>query len=242
MKLALSLVGVAPLLANASDFRKVQESTRPESVLNERHEGGLRETSHWTIDRAAEGVFENANAAPGVLEKTVFSSKIRMVFLVGLEGSGHHLMNGVLQRVCAFDSVSCPDICYIADILYNRVSTPETELEYRDGLEELHTAMDALALNAHGSDDSELVTLATFSSCDGGRYQVGELSYPDFGGEDKAIQQVDLRILAAEAERVNFDLRVIYLSRSAEEILVSTTEHRQFGRWADIYATEDLSP
>ena len=239
MKRALSLVGVAPLLA--SDFQKVQAGTRPESVFNDRHEGELRATPHWTIGHSAAGVLENANAAPGVLEKTVFSSKIRMVFLVGLEGSGHHLMNSVLRKVCAFDSVWCPDVCHIAGVLYNRVSTPETELEYRDGLEELNTAMDALALNAHGSNDSERVALATFSSCNES-YHVGTMSYPVFGGEDKAIQQVDLRILAAEAERVNVDLRVVYLSRSAEEILASTTEHRHFGRWVGIYATANMSP
>lgn len=217
------LLAVTPLMADAGDFEKHHESTGPMSAFVNRHPRELKTSFKTPSLRAA------TIGAPGVVEKTVFSSKMRMVFLVGLEGSGHHFMNSVLNEVCAFDTVRCPKICPIAEVLINEVSTPNTTLEYGDGLEKLRNAMDALALTMKESDEETAMSVATFQDCHA--HHVGQMSFPNFGGRDKALQYVDLRILAAEAERANIDLRIIFLSRSAEEILISTTKHRQFGRW-----------
>lgn len=59
--------------------------------------------------------------------------------------------------------------------------------------------------------------------------QAGMMSYPNYNGEGKALQYVDLRLLAEEAERAGVDLRMVYLSRSARSILVSDTQHNHYG-------------
>lgn len=55
------------------------------------------------------------------------------------------------------------------------------------------------------------------------------MSYPNFNGVDKALQYVDFRLLAEEAERARVDLRIVYLSRSSRSMLVSNTQHNSYG-------------
>ena len=55
------------------------------------------------------------------------------------------------------------------------------------------------------------------------------MSYPNFEGPDKALQYVDFRLLAEEAERAGVDVRFVYLNRSARSILVSDTQHHNYG-------------
>jgi len=57
---------------------------------------------------------------------------------------------------------------------------------------------------------------------------VGMLSYPNFGGPNKALNHPDVFLLAAMAERVGIDFRVLVLQRNANEILKSTIK-RGFG-------------
>lgn len=165
----------------------------------------------------------------GVIQKTAFSNNTRMIFIAGLEGSGHHFVNNVFQAVCESRSVECPDVCAIADIWFSTLAEFNSTSEYEKGRERLRSEMGTLALTAErlrteGSSDA---SVATFHHCGN---EVGEMSYPNWDGNDKPLQYVDLRILAEEAEGAGIDLRVIYLSRPAEEIMISTTEHRDFGR------------
>lgn len=62
--------------------------------------------------------------------------------------------------------------------------------------------------------------------CDG----TGMMSYPNFDGNDKPLQYVDLRLMATAAEDEGVDLRLVYLSRSALDIAVSTTRHHAYDR------------
>lgn len=57
----------------------------------------------------------------------------------------------------------------------------------------------------------------------------GMMSYPNFNGGEKAIQYVDFRLVAEEAERAGVDMRFVYLARSAAEILTSDSEHHNYG-------------
>lgn len=59
--------------------------------------------------------------------------------------------------------------------------------------------------------------------------QVGMMSYPNFNGKEKTLQYVDFRLLAEEAERAGIDVRFIFLTRTARSILVSDTEHNNYG-------------
>lgn len=59
--------------------------------------------------------------------------------------------------------------------------------------------------------------------------QAGMMSYPNFNGAEKTLQYVDFRLLAEEAERAGVDVRFVFLTRSARSILVSDTEHNNYG-------------
>ena len=56
----------------------------------------------------------------------------------------------------------------------------------------------------------------------------GRYSYPRNWGVNKVFQYIDLGTLADLAEQEGVDLRVIYLKRSAHDIAISTTVHRDF--------------
>ena len=56
------------------------------------------------------------------------------------------------------------------------------------------------------------------------------VSYPTGVGPDKALQLPDLPVLALLAEEAQVDLRVLVLTRSPFEVLVSATQHRSFGQ------------
>lgn len=179
--------------------------------------------------RSASLFISGADDTPGVVRKTVFSEKRRMIFVVGLEGSGHHYLNGALNELCKSRSVKCPEVCSIADLWYGELGKFSTSSEYKTGLERLSSEMDALALDESDVGDSTAVSVVTFyQGCSHKTF--GEMSFPNFGGDDKPLQYVDLKILAEEAERVGIDLRLIYVGRSSKEILISTTEKRSFGR------------
>lgn len=53
-------------------------------------------------------------------------------------------------------------------------------------------------------------------------------SYPFGKGSTKPLKYVDPRMLAELAEGEGVDLRIIYLKRSAHDLLVENTIHRQF--------------
>lgn len=165
---------------------------------------------------------------PGVLEKKTYSSKTRMIFPVGLEGTGHHFMNHALDEMCLLDEVSCPDTCALADAMYWELGTATSATEYRVGLEALRDQTEMLALAAEETS-GETVSLLTFGRCEFNESSVGMMSFPNFGGVDKPLQYVDVRLLAEEAERVGIDLRLVYLGRSAKSILSSDTQHEYFG-------------
>lgn len=174
-------------------------------------------------------ITEDVDVAPqvvsGVLQKTIFSSKMRMVFLVGLEGTGHHFMAPVLRKMCRFNKMSCPDVCPLAAALYSKMGTPDTPSDYREGLETLRNETGILALHEDGLRNGT-ISLLSFAKC--GK-QAGMMSFPDYNGPDKPLQYVDLRILAEEAERAGIDLRLIYLRRLARGILLSDTQRKHYG-------------
>lgn len=55
------------------------------------------------------------------------------------------------------------------------------------------------------------------------------MPYPNLEGEDKALQYVNLRIIAEEVEKAGVDLRMIYLTLSAKAILIANTQHNHHG-------------
>jgi len=58
--------------------------------------------------------------------------------------------------------------------------------------------------------------------------QVGEMSFPNFSGNFREYDHVDVVALARLAETAAVDLRIVLLARSPAQMLVSTTQHRHF--------------
>lgn len=214
---------VAATLAFVGVFLWQQHCTYPGSPRLNREERKLR--TPQVRNRDGNTTIEpqpTPDEYSGVVQKSVFSPKMRMVVPVGLEGTGHHTMNKALTEMCKLDTVVCPVTCDVSQALYHYIGTPKDESDYMVGLKKLHDAMEALALTADGLNNE--ISLAFSGNC-----RFSTMSFPSFGGPDKPLQYVDLKILAREAERVGIDLRLIYLGRSARDILISTTQHRHFG-------------
>lgn len=160
----------------------------------------------------------------GVVKKQVNSSRMRLVFLVGLEGTGHHYMADVLDKLCNTGDVPCPKMCKLGGVIYPSLSLPKTAYDYKIARESLRKEMQNLAKQEETLPEGEGVMVG-FGPC---RYEIGLLSYPNFKGPEKASQYVDLKMLAEETERAGIDLRIIYLTRSARSIMISNVIHNNY--------------
>lgn len=168
---------------------------------------------------------------PGVLPKTVISSKLRLIFTVGLEGTGHHYMVDALVHLFRENKdLRYFNLCPIARELYLFNAMKKDPAYYWTSQEKIRTEMRQLA--AAQRELSELGTIATLQPTDPssqpGCKGIGVMSYPFNVGRDKVLKYPDLRTVAEAAEAEGIDLRIIYLKRSAEDLLVANTVHRDF--------------
>ena len=217
---ALAVVGHANLHVDSGNATSVdvEGTTLPSSPTLKMEVEGTSAPTPAPFE-AFDPLFEN-----GVLKKQVLSSRMRLIFVVGLEGTGHHYIVNVLSHVCKPDQDLCPDVCPLGKIMYSALATSKTEDDYEDARNNFRKEMQKLAMVVKGLPAGEAF-MDAFRRCDGSGY----MSYPNFNGIDKAMHYVDLKVLAEEAERAGIDLRVIYLSRAAKSILVSDTIHNQYG-------------
>lgn len=147
------------------------------------------------------------------LSKTVHSDKMRVVFLVGLEGVGHHYFRLALSEA--------------SQELPNQIQEASAcNCSWQSGTISGHiTDLDLAGqqMKSFASQEEELqegqANIVHFVHC---------VSYPYSGGAHKVFQYTDLRMLAELAEEEGVDLRVVYLRRSAEDVVVADTVHRQF--------------
>ena len=153
-----------------------------------------------------------------MLQKHAISDTTRLLFLAGLEGTGHHAWQAMMQP--CLDSARC-----VTDHELNLVFMDE-ELKYVRGMfaaNDYHLMIRdcqyALARMAEvaASDNSSLHLLGMDQTP-----HTGQLSYPSFSGEFKALDRPDVFLLASLAEIAGLDLRVLVLQRSANEVLAST--------------------
>lgn len=169
---------------------------------------------------------------PGVVRKTVYSSKMRMLFAVGLEGTGHHGLFHAIDRVFTEN----PDLvqmneCRMFAPYYLVDAMTKTASHYNEAIKTAREQMRHLAdkeqtLSSPGSVATiQGGSMMHPSKCNHGG---GMLSYPNLRGTGKVMQYIDVRQLAEVAEAEGVDLRVVFLQRSAEGIVNSTTVHRHF--------------
>lgn len=155
----------------------------------------------------------------------------RIVFFAGLEGTGHHLFTSVLTQMTKKYPKLKPH-CEIQATLYHGNT--------HRSLGELILSKQYVATRNHlfdilkqvGNDDKALGMTYIVNTMDrvaGCHEMCGEQSYPNYGGYYKSYQTPDLVLLAQAAEKANVQLEVVLLTRSADDVMISTTVHRSFG-------------
>lgn len=165
------------------------------------------------------------------ISKKAFSEDRRVVFLAGLEGSGHHLWRDVLEHCThTADCVGFPELAaslwsqHDQTGLFNKYNPTgdyddNALLGVRTALRDLRTSPSKHGLvwvnGAHAR----------------GLGKTGMMSYPNFGGPGKVYQHPDVWGLARVAEDEGEDLRILVLARQAKPLLLSTAVHRHFGAY-----------
>lgn len=183
-----------------------------------------------------------------LLGKRVASNQTRFVFVAGLEGSGHHAWRDAFARCAQHgDSSPCQFACGLATLLSGgsddaqRGDLSSAGLFHqpsnssRAAVLRLAVMQDLRRLASPTTADQPALYLLNLGQTPGA--QVGMMSFPNWGAGRQRGAVPDVAELAALAEAAGADLRVLLLARPAEEMLVSTSEHRRFATPARQAAT-----
>lgn len=167
----------------------------------------------------------------GKIPKTVISTKLRVVFIAGLEGTGHHFFTTVFKEFYeANRNLTTPALCEVEKSMFLPHSMSGSTKNYQDSRKKMRKEIKMVASVQKKVEYPGTVLTVQKTS----RHQMAscserpEFSYPSGVGSDKVLQVPDLVMLAEIAESKGVDLRIVYLHRSAEDILLSTTVKRHF--------------
>ena len=176
-----------------------------------------------------------------LLNKTVFSPTKRLLFVVGLEGAGHHMAAALmrqcrlyagnvtkLQKLC-IGGGKIPELFRVVrnkQVSHNGVRNDRHYglfgssgyVNHGKYLVEVHKLLVQLAKNEafHGP---------FFMHINGKDSPLhGMLSYPNYDGVNRNLHNPDLHVLAAVAESAGVDLRLLVLQRSASELYESASD------------------
>eukprot|EP00924_Labyrinthula_sp_SR-Ha-C_P016909 snap_masked-scaffold_6-processed-gene-18.12-mRNA-1 protein AED:1.00 eAED:1.00 QI:0/0/0/0/1/1/3/0/353 len=161
--------------------------------------------------------------APIKLEKTA-SASTKFVFVMGLEGSGHHLIRPLFSscKVCY-----CPRHSPAFSLGRNRML---------GGLFGANVTRKALTKQMKGLMSElrkqRLYQNKTFfinAYCSS--WGTGELSYPNYIHTCREYKYPNPHLLASLFENQHLDFRILFLKRDLFDILLSTTIHRRFQTW-----------
>lgn len=154
--------------------------------------------------------------SPNRVIKRTFSHRMRILFSVGLEGTGHHYVGETIKKMFEHHrELTQLDRCNLTDA-YDLRKYEGGQSKYVEDTSKAKRDMRELYMIENTlPPEGGLVTMQ-------GCTEVGWQSFPNFGGPDKALQYPDIRMLAEVAEAEEVDLRVVYLKRNAEEIMSSS--------------------
>jgi hypothetical protein len=161
--------------------------------------------------------------------KTVFEGP-RLVFVAGLEGTGHHLFKEILhlepsgfdQGVYDLFEERQKSVCGPLGSLGENCGPAQDSREFLLLRQELLKNLTSL----HSRDSQFSVSGTVYGLF---HNNLAPFSYPCYRHEGRAIlTHPDVRVLAEVAEEAKIDLRVVVLTRSARAMLYSTVKHRNF--------------
>lgn len=187
-------------------------------------------TSTCADDRALASITGNGRLSPGVIPKTVVSSKLRLVYYVGVEGTGHHYFANVFNNMFKKHSeLQYVDSCNIGRSTYFPLLLQDLQ-SYNVSMEAMRQELRVLAgSEEHLPEFGTIVTVQRthpwqIKNC--GNFH--QLSFPNKYGPGKVQAHPDLRVLTEMSEEEGVDLRFLYLQRSAWDLTVANTNHRKF--------------
>ncbi|CAM9768788.1 unnamed protein product [Ectocarpus sp. 12 AP-2014] len=162
-----------------------------------------------------------SKSTPAVVPKTHISDLFRLVFVAGLEGTGHHYIIGTDQSLFS-DNKDLPrrgrgrtDVnMYYAPKMMGGEAETFTATSHHAMANMRHLAEWAATLSSPGT--LEFISIAC--------------SYPLNTGPLKVMQYMDLRRIAETAEGAGIDFRVLYMRRSAKDMVIANTVHRNLHR------------
>lgn len=172
-----------------------------------------------------------SSAGGGRIGKTIYHPQVRLLFVAGLEGTGHHAWKSMLD-VCA-----ARRLCVVEEEMTRIMMRFDPHTRTVHGLfgaadvdsnaaqvAALYRRMKEIAAaaeQAHAAPALHLLGLCFV------KYSA-MMSYPNYNGLHKSLDHPDISVMAAAAEAAGIDLRVLVLQRNAQEILRST-QKRQIG-------------
>jgi hypothetical protein len=162
------------------------------------------------------------------LKKNAKSDHTRLLFIAGMEGSGHHMLETMFKRCVEKDNTLCKFDLKIHDLIFwaSRIGSSAAGPQFNvDGLFgarsydyhghlllELYKHMKSLSGSLGPTPRNRLVAINARAE-----FRSGTLSYPNFVGPLRDVQNPDFHILAAVAEAAELDFRVLVIQRSAAD-------------------------
>lgn len=175
---------------------------------------------HADLPRGTVNEILRFQSATERIPKTMRQGRSRLVFVAGLEGTGHHAWTDMFKE--CINSNKCEVEANLTSTLmrFDHVKHIVHGLfgavDSRKNADQLHKVMESMqALAARPGDHLYLIGLCFV-------HLSAMMSYPNYNGMNKPLDHPDISVLAAIAEWAGLDFRVIVLQRDAEEILNST--------------------
>jgi len=151
---------------------------------------------------------DKAHDSQALLEKRIVSQTCRFVFFAGIEGTGHHVWQILLPYLNPFknwsDALSTE--LYDGHHRLGFFSTYNESIRSNSAIRVMQLMADAeRSVRKQGGGIVPLNVLCENTS--------GMMSFPNFLGPDRAIQNPDIHALAKVAEDAGIDLRIVLLVR-----------------------------
>ena len=163
------------------------------------------------------------SSGKGILAKDISSSKVRFVFVAGLEGSGHHAIHSIYSQ-CVSLGGPCAVNEEIMSYLYSGYSEPEGVFVYggatNQSSSELRTLRKKFVTEITKEAASHANPTVIFLNAGEQLPRTGMMSYPNFGGDEKSLHHPDVRELALLCEEAGVDLRILVLQVCTNVIMI----------------------
>ena len=246
-KLRLRISELEAQLASAADGGSSREAVPDSSSAS-----ALKSSSSSSSALAPAVPSGNSHTVGVLVSKTVFSDRHRFVFFAGVEGTGHHYWTALWPRCSDGECAADTDLTKLtarvmgaslesgvpgADDIVSRASQLKKELRClagrisssgSDGGSNNGGVIGGRGGEVCKPDPARLIVLNTWKA---GIKGTGMMSYPNYGGRNKAIRHPDIHMLARLAEEAGVDLRIVVILRDPLHIMVSTTVNRHFNKY-----------